>query len=430
MKIRLQSLHGNALLATLSITAILGIILTAYLKLASANNTSIARGQAWNLAIPIAEAGIEDALMHLNFTNGLASDGWTMGEDGHTVSRQQILGTNQYRANIYMPSSGWPYIISTGYARSFPSGSFVTRTVKVTTKTDGFAFLGLVALGRIDLKGNNILSDSFDSMDPSKSTGGKYDANKAQDKGDVATNLDVTNSISIANANIYGHVYTGPGGTISIGPNGAVGSHSWQQSHSGFQEGWTNDDMNIYFPPVAAPFAGGWTPSSGEVNGDSFDYVLGKENNYYATSLSMSGKSKLIVTNSTVLFVDGSISMSGQAQIIVTNGATFKIYANGSASLNGNGVMNYSGNATNFMFFGMPGCTSASLTGNGTFTGVLYAPNADLSMNGGGKSDEDFAGASVSKTVTMNGHFNFHYDENLGRQPNSGIYQVTSWTEL
>ena len=140
------------------IGAILGIILTAYLKLASSGNASIARGQAWNLAIPIAEAGIEDALMHMNFTSSLdigldsdgrtlARDGWTLAGDEHSVGRLQSLGTNRYHANIYFGSSGWPAIISTGFVRCFPAGNFVTRTVKVTTKTDGIAFMGLVALG-------------------------------------------------------------------------------------------------------------------------------------------------------------------------------------------------------------------------------------------------------------------------------------------
>ena len=36
----------------------------------------------------------------------------------------------------------------------------------------------------------------------------------------------------------------------------------------------------------------------------------------------------------------------------------------------------------------------------------------------------------MTKTVTMNGHFNFHYDEILGRTGPSRGYYITSWVEL
>jgi hypothetical protein len=32
--------------------------------------------------------------------------------------------------------------------------------------------------------------------------------------------------------------------------------------------------------------------------------------------------------------------------------------------------------------------------------------------------------------VTMNGHFNFHYDEALGRMPGGGRFLVTQWDEI
>jgi hypothetical protein len=68
-----------------------------------------------------------------------------------------------------------------------------------------------------------INTDSFDSGNPSYSTGRRYDPAKRKDNGDVASNLDILNSINIGSANIMGHVSTGPGGTVAIGPNGSVG---------------------------------------------------------------------------------------------------------------------------------------------------------------------------------------------------------------
>jgi hypothetical protein len=34
---------------------------------------------------------------------------------------------------------------------------------------------------------------------------------------------------------------------------------------------------------------------------------------------------------------------------------------------------------------------------------------------GGGSDTWDFIGAVVTKSVTLNGHFDFHFDENLAR---------------
>ena len=61
---------------------------------------------------------------------------------------------------------------------------------------------------------------------------------------------------------------------------------------------------------------------------------------------------------------------------------------------------------------------------------MIYAPNAAFTLNGGGNNAIDFVGASVSSTVTMNGHFNFHYDEALGRIGARRGYIITGWGEL
>ena len=67
--------------------------------------------------------------------------------------------------------------------------------------------------------------------------------------------------------------------------------------------------------------------------------------------------------------------------------------------------------------------------GNTAFTGTIYAPTADFQLGGGGNSTYDFVGASITKSVKMNGHFNFHYDENLRRNGMGKGYIPTNWKE-
>ena len=66
----------------------------------------------------------------------------------------------------------------------------------------------------------------------------------------------------------------------------------------------------------------------------------------------------------------------------------------------------------------------------GQFTGVLVAPSADLTLNGGGNSNEDFCGSLMVNSARFNGHFSFHYDESLLNSASNGRYLATSWNEV
>jgi hypothetical protein len=276
----------------------------------------------------------------------------------------------------------------------------------------------LVAKGQINLNGNNVRVDSFDSADPAASTGGAYDPAKFKQNGDVATNSQLVNSVNVGNADIYGDVSTGPGGSVAVGSQG-------------FVTGTISDDMNVYFPDVAAPYTTAMTPGSGTVSGTSYTYVL-NGGNYILGSLSMSGNNqKMIITGNATLYVTGNISLAGQASIQIAPGASLRLYVGGAtASLGGNGVINSNTDASKFYYYGLPSNTSLTMSGNAAFTGVVYAPSAALSLGGGGNNTYDFVGAAVVNTATMNGHYNFHYDENLGRVGPSRGYVLTSWNEI
>src|SRR5204863_7428755 len=121
-------------------------------------------------------------------------------------------------------------------------------------------------------------------------TNGRYDPAKAKDGGDVATNSRLIDSLDVWNADIYGHVSTGPGGTVVIGPNGAVGDKAWiNGGNHGIEPGWGADDMNVSFPDVGPPFSGlAFTPGSGTLDKTNYTYLL-IGGNYQLSSLSMSG---------------------------------------------------------------------------------------------------------------------------------------------
>lgn len=445
--------QGYVLLLTLVSTGLVGFLVLVYLNLSRFQNNTTMRSQAWNVAIPVVEAGLEHALMQLRVhgATNIACDGWT--QSGNLYYVLCPMGDNYYFTTISNYAGGAassaPVIESRAFVRlpiqvaSAPGPmlaaflnrdqqmNYLGRGVRVTTRNDRLFSKGLVAKGQIDINGNNIASDSFDSSDPAHSTYGRYDSAKRKANGDVATNLSLTNSLNVGNAKIYGRVATGPRGTVAIGPNGSVGDLNWQSSGArGIQAGRSTDDMNVDFPDVEMPFVGGaYSPTGAVVNGTWFDCVLGN-GNYQLGDYNASDK-KILVRGNATLLVTGNFKLTGNSSLIVAPNACLNLYVSGAQTvLAGNGVINMNGNATNFFYHGLPGNTSVSLSGNGTFTGLVYAPNADFTLNGGGSSDEDFIGASVTKSAKMNGHYSFHYDEALNKYGPFRGFVITSWNEM
>jgi hypothetical protein len=157
-----------------------------------------------------------------------------------------------------------------------------------------------------------------------------------------------------------------------------------------------------------------------------YDHVL-INGDYLATAITGSvfvqGKARLVLPN--------GLDMSGGQSFQLGPNGSIEIWAGGtSVTVSGNGVINPSGFSGNFVLYCTDSVTELTLNGNGEFTGVLVAPNATVTMNGAGNSDEDFIGSLMAKSVNMNGHFKFHYDEALGRMPMKGRFLITSWDEI
>jgi hypothetical protein len=586
MKIRLSRKlrqMASALLIVMVLGGILCLCVMYYLSLIDQQNRLSVRSQAWNIAVAVSEAGIEEGLQVLNTinrTNISPSDlGWYFdGSMYWRTNRDASLGENWYTVGINLANPSTPQITSRAYvaltalaqmdsAAFFASVGFtaspgmVTRAVRVNCSRGNLFLASMVAKHGIDLKGNGVFSDSFDSGDLWKSNFGRWDPAVAGDRGDIASNDGVVSSISIGNANIYGKAHTGPEGTVTVGSQGAVGSHTWQDAgNKGFQDGWVLQDANFTFPETDFPYASGlplggpqtivtvtyqysktatnsttypnpppwsgvftnttystdsappsppragtvtntivnqssslpspiplaiitntvpdtssrfptagtyvppverdddhdkthyhydritgytWTTRSYTWPNYSYTYNRFTTNAIYATNYydhvintgdyyvtgTLSGST--IVLGDARLVLPAGLSMSGNDTMIIANDARLQMYAGGSScTIGGNGIINKGGYAANLTLICAPSVTSFTLNGNGEFTGVLVAPEASLTMNGGGSGDDNFTGAVMVNSVRMNGHFSFHYDEALARMQGSGRMLVTSWDEI
>lgn len=151
-----------------------------------------------------------------------------------------------------------------------------------------------------------------------------------------------------------------------------------------------------------------------------------------APSFEVSGKGGILIDQTTV---DEDFDPSTPP----TPKASLSVYGSGDVTISGNGIMGGTdplnlldlGTPGLFHLSGInekPGAQDITFSGNGAFSGVIYAPNADLQLNGGG-SRGTVRGAVVAYTIGANGVINFYYDVNLASTL-APQFRLSSMTEL
>jgi hypothetical protein len=270
---------GGALLVTLLIVTVIGVSLGSYLSLVSSQNRSVMRSLAWNSTVPAMEAGVEEALAHLQFLveetrepirdwNRLGASGWVRKSDGWYQKSVHLGGGHAYVTRIEPVEP--PNIVSLGVlpaplqngtldsreetvlAAAVDPQSFVQRAVRVGTRREALFAKAMVADGQIDLSGNNVSSDSFNSEDPNYSTGGKYDPDQAAGQRGYRNQFRAGELAEHRQRQHHGNGIHGAG---------RIGQHrtEWQCGDGrvgratgtpGIEPGRVTDDMNVSFDPV------------------------------------------------------------------------------------------------------------------------------------------------------------------------------------
>jgi hypothetical protein len=228
-------------------------------------------------------------------------------------------------------------------------------------------------------------------------------------------------------------VHTAPGGKAAVGSSGSVGDNTWVNGGKmGIEDGHFADDAVFSVPDAKVPANKLWLPpipGKYKVNGVTYKYVL---NNAAAWKLSVLDGSVYVGSPDVVLYVTDSVNLANKGdQMHIASGGSISFYVGApSVTLSGQGVINDGGAAKSFSYYGLPSNKSFTLGANAAFTGTIYAPSCDFTLGGGGNNTYDYAGACVVKSVVMNGHFQFHYDEALAETPTVNGYVAISWDEL
>ena len=468
---------GSMLVWTVLVIAILSLIAVETLRLVTVKYQNALQTSTWQEALLAAESGIDLAIVELRKSlypaPNNAWEGWNnqpgnnvTGYELTTVPNAGLNGTPMTietnvdaPAQLIDPTNSWQYyrirtvgtIPITGPARAsdnpqdtklrrlslrwerFTNGILmphlisapqVSRRVEAIVRPVSAFDQAIMSVGVVDLTNQNIVIDSYDSTDSTKSTNGLYDPAKRQENGDIATDGQL---IEAGNAQIYGDVATNAG-TVSGAAN---------------ITGVERTDFYQEPIPVGAP---SWTAINSLITAITDSTIMtasaiqgSATSRYVLTGISLSGNKTLTIAGNPLgtptyveIYVTGDINVNGVGQIVVQPGVTATIYFAGNVDISGNGVLNSNNQPGDLMLYGIQPAAGTSkhvnIGGNSQITASVYAPGHDVTVNGSGTNGHVY-GSIVGKTVTMTGVSNLHYDERLASTGMINNYQIVSWFE-
>lgn len=467
---------GGALLWTVCIMAILSLLATEVLRAVSGRFQLGMQVAKWQESLIAAESGIDLAVIELRKSlypspNG-AWDGWDnapgAGVISHgltTIPNAGLAGTPMTievdvdaPAQLVDPVNGWQYyrvrtlgwlpltgpprvgfnkqdnrlrkltllsqrFIDTLFTSETNAPHAARRLEAIVAPVSSFG-QAILSVGTLDLNNQNIVIDSYDSRDPAKSTNGLYDVTKRQENGDIATDGDL---IEAGNAHVYGDVETNSGTVTGVTNVTGVQRTDFYQAPI----------------PIGAPSWPSINPTPSAVNGTATLSASSSQGSassrYVLNGISISGGQTLTLAGNSdgspsyiEIYVTGDIAVGGDSQIILGNGVVATIYFTGNVNIGGKGMLNPNDQPSDLLLYGIQPTDGlprqVTLGGNGQITAALYAPDYDVTVNGGGSSGHVF-GSIVGKTTTMTGVTNLHYDEALAGSGLINNYRIVSWVE-
>ncbi len=434
--------RGAVLIVALLLAGVVALSLASYLAL-SKNALKLANRSFYNsAAINLSETGVEEAMWSFNqATSGVPlATAWVDWDrsDGVTAKRTftnfSMSGNATTAVKVYVdkfnPPTGVQPIIVAQTTVTIPNEArSLGKTIEVTLRRRSKFAMGMVAKDTITFRGNNASVDSWNS-DPDNNPATAvipYSAAVKHDSGSVGSTSVAVGSLAVNNADIWGFASVGTTSSsgLSVGSNGTVAAFGQPQGTIDTTRVAT--DFTANFDPSSNPTTGTTITSVGSTLG-----VAGTANTYrfngeINSSLTVLGDVTLILTagatSSAIRLTGGSDS------ITIPVGSTLTIYTAGEVTIAGNGVLNQNTAPKAFQLWGTSTSATAqniAVRGNGFLSGIVYAPNASVTINGNG----DVLGSVVANQITLTGNAAFHYDESLANFGSDNPYGVFKWREL
>lgn len=433
--------RGAILIVALILAVLSGVAVASYMRLGKTTMQLSDRAFYANAAVNLAETGLEQAMWSINQGVAGNSDAWASWTLSGSKATRTFTGTD-FGAN----TSGQVKVVIEGYTGASapvvyamstitpPTGATINKWLKVELTKRGRFANGLVAKDRIVFNGNNVKVDSWNS-DPDNNDATAsipYAAGVRRDNGTVASAAIYVNSVLINNADVWGYAATG-GAQPQVGANGSIlGADSAASGYSQIDPRRVSTDFTATFDILNYT---GASTSRAAISGSETIAATGNVT-YSLPNIDLKNSQKLVIDSGNVtLLLTGAqaINVVGNASIEIKAGATLTIYSAGDIKIAGNGLANLTNQPKAFQFYGTKAAGGTlqdiQIAGNGVLSGVVYAPNADIDLDGGGNSGQ-VAGSMVGTNITLVGNSNFHYDESLADLDTGNPFGIKLWSEL
>ena len=425
---------GSAVITVLILAAVTAVTASSFLFRASQESKLATRSLYQSVALNLAEAGIEEGLYAANTSGFTTANGWTLVTGTTSDYIKTILsgfsfpqGTGAVYVRVDSGTTMTPTIIAAGVV-TIPNQPKVIKQLRVAAGKRRLWANGVVVKSTLTFSGNATV-DSYDS------TIGV--PNPATNKGDQATVATISTALDPltigSNVVIYGYVATGADDPV-IGPGGRVYGAT-TPSGTLVDTSRIRHDFTANLPDATSPTGSAISigtintattlPRVGDVPGANGRYL------YSVPNIAVAGTDTLSIKGPVDLIVTGSVSITGTATISVGGtgsvNPSMNLYSAGTVNIAGNGMANLTDVPAKASIWGTAASSQTiSIAGNGSFTGTIYAPNAEVNMIGNGEN----MGAIIAKTATIGGNGEFHYDTALGLITSDMTFRPTSWCEL
>lgn len=417
--------------------AVLGILVVSYLNWVTNEYRLSKRSHAWTQALNLCEAGVELALAELNHVYRqdpskafLTAGGWSAPASstcqktvtGFTDSTGKVVGN--FIVSVRSFTSKYPIIECAAQATGSGNTNAVTRTLRVVVQRQVNSGYALAGKEFIKLHMNGKTLDSYNSSNPSESTGGLYDVTKRTAHANIGSPSSSASAITLDQSAVHGTASTGAGGHVtfsasSVGATFAPGERSTTEADAE-SKSWVTHDFVMDFPDVVVPPALSIAPNLGDVKGGTISSGDWRVKNIDMKSLT------LTVTGNVRLYVTGDVNITGNGVLIISPGASLEVYVAGPVNVSGSGIVNATMLAAANKWNGLNNSKSWRIWGSSDFIGAVYAPYAYVELGGAAQFYGSFVGYRIDASPA-----GIHYDEALGTgSTGSGPYKCLSWQPL
>ena len=432
------SRQGSVLIVALLITALIALALGSFINLNLTSSRLAKRTLNGYAGLNLGEAGIEEGVWSINRSaagDAAAWNGWSQSGSAawHKFADFDLNPGITGSVKVYVDQFAAPVGVSPKVialaAVERKGEAPITKMLEVTLRRRSHFANALVAKERLVFHGVNTSVDSWNS-DPDQNALTApidYGVGVRADHGSIAAGSPAVNALLVNHAQVWGYAATG-GAPPQLNSDGSIRGANTPLSVF-LDPTRVSTDFNADFPTIPMPTDGVLLSSVGATLGN-----FGTTTRWRCDSLVLNGIQTLTIQGDVTLIITAvpgtaGVNVTGLASIIIPVGSSLTLYLESDLLIAGAGLTNANVQPGTCKIWGCDRSNSGQsfqLAGNGMLKSAIYAPNADIQINGNG----DMTGSIVGRNISFTGNAAFHFDEALANTGSAASFAVGKWREL